>query len=60
MMRLFFGILLLANAVLVFLLLQTPNQPAEKSGMPSISEIAPERLTLLSATQSQRKHLRSL
>jgi hypothetical protein len=49
MMRLFFGILLLANAVLVFLLMQTPDQPAEKSGMPSISEIAPERLTLLSA-----------
>lgn len=49
MMRLFFGALLLANAVVAFLLLQTPRPPAEKSSNPSVREIAPERLTLLSA-----------
>lgn len=49
MMRLFFGALLLANAVLAFLLMQSTSPPAEKSGSPVISEIAPERLTLLSA-----------
>lgn len=49
MMRIFFWTLLLANAVLAFLLMQTPKLSAEKTGRSSASEISPERLTLLSA-----------
>ena len=49
MMRLFFWILLFANAALALLLMQTTKPPVKKPSTPTVSEIAPERLTLLSA-----------
>ena len=52
MMRIFFGILLLANAVLVFMLMQEAEPPVKKPASPPVAEIAPERLTLLSARPS--------
>jgi hypothetical protein len=55
MMRLFFGILLLANAVLVFMLTQDADPSAKKPANPPIAEIAPERLTLLSARPLVRR-----
>lgn len=55
MMRLFFGILLIANAVLAYLLMQAVQAPAEKPASLPIAEIAPERLTLLSARPLVRR-----
>ena len=55
MMRIFFGILLLANAVLVFMLTQEAEPPAKKPASPPVAEIAPERLTLLSARPLVRR-----
>ena len=55
MMRIFFGILLLANAVLVFMLMQEAETPAKKPASASVAEIAPERLTLLSARPLVRR-----
>lgn len=49
MMRLFFWVLLLANALLALMLMQSPHTSAKKSDAPPVSEIASERLTLLSA-----------
>jgi len=55
MMRLFFGVLLIANAVLAYLLMQETHTPAEKPATPTVTEIAPERLTLLSARPLVRR-----
>ena len=55
MMRIFFGILLLANAVLVFMLTQEAEPPAKKPAGTPVAEIAPERLTLLSARPLVRR-----
>ena len=55
MMRIFFGILLLANAVLVFMLMQEAEPPVKKPASPPVAEIAPERLTLLSARPLVRR-----
>lgn len=55
MMRLFFWVLLLANAVLIFMVTQTTPQPGKKSETPTVTEIAPERLTLLAARPLVRR-----
>lgn len=55
MMRLFFWALLLANAVLLGLLWQTADRPAGAKAPPAVTEIAPERLTLLSARPLVRR-----
>ena len=55
MMRLFFGILLIANAVLAYLLMQQAQTPVEKPSATPVAEIAPERLTLLSARPLVRR-----
>lgn len=55
MMRLFFGVLLIANAVLAYMLMQAVQAPAEKPASLPIAEIAPERLTLLSARPLVRR-----
>ncbi len=55
MMRLFFWVLLLANAVLAFMLTQATDISAKKSNLPPVGEIAPERLTLLSARPLVRR-----
>ena len=55
MMRVFFGVLLIANAVLAYMLMQAVQAPAEKSTSLPIAEIAPERLTLLSARPLVRR-----
>ena len=55
MMRLFFGVLLIANAALAYMLMQEVRAPAEKPASPPIAEIAAERLTLLSARPLVRR-----
>jgi hypothetical protein len=55
MMRVFFGVLLIANAVLAYMLMQAVQTPAEKPTSLPIAEIAPERLTLLSARPLVRR-----
>jgi hypothetical protein len=40
MMRLFFGVLLIANAALAYMLMQEVRAPAEKPTSPPIAEIA--------------------
>ena len=55
MMRLFFGVLLIANAVLGYRLVQEAQPVAETLPSPPVAEIAPERLTLLSARPLVRR-----
>lgn len=55
MMRLFFGLLLIANALLAFRLMQEVQPPADLPTHPPLAEVAPERLTLLSARPLVRR-----